>query len=212
MDYSRPPRHRIRRRPAGPAGPGVDPGAIDDLRFIRRTLENAGTFTSVPGWGMVAMGATALVAAVLAVYPLAGVPHSWTATWLVEAVLAVALALWTMQRKAQRTAMPLFSGPARKFALSFSPPVVVGALLTPVLAVAGLHRLLPGVWLLLYGTGVVTGGAFSVPIVPVKGVGFMALGAAALFLPLVWGNWLLAAGFGGLHIVFGVIIARRHGG
>jgi hypothetical protein len=108
--------------------------------------------------------------------------------------------------------MPLLSGPGRKFVLSLAPPLVAGALLTIVLFQAGLIQLLPGVWMLLFGVGVVTAGAFSVRIVPVMGCAFMLLGAVALFLPLGWGNVLMAAGFGGLHLVFGSVIAWRYGG
>ncbi|MEP6744529.1 MAG: hypothetical protein ABJB33_03455, partial [Gemmatimonadota bacterium] len=59
---------------------------------------------------------------------------------------------------------------------------------------------------------VITAGAFSVRAVPLMGVGFMVLGAIALLAPAIRGDLLLAAGFGGLQIIFGVLIARRHGG
>jgi len=138
--------------------------------------------------------------------------RGWLGTWLAEAIISLLIAGWLMDRKARASGTPLLSGPGRKVAFSLSPPMIVGALLTVVLFRAGLTGAIPGMWLLLYGTGVVTGGMYSVSIVPVMGVCFMALGAAGVFAPAAWGNWLMAAGFGGLHIVFGSIIARKHGG
>jgi hypothetical protein len=126
-------------------------------------------------------------------------------------MVALTVGGWTMVRKARAVNDSLLSGPGRRFGLSFLPPLVVGGLLTVALYLGGVRALIPAVWLLLYGTGVITGGAFSVPIVPVMGLGFLLLGAVALFAPGL-GNWLLAAGFGGLHIVFGLWIARRYGG
>jgi len=184
--------------------------ALDNLRYIRQTMERAGSFTAVPGWGQVGVGVTALVAALLAARQ--PTPELWLATWLGEAVVALGIGGSTMVRKAFAVNDPLLSGPGRRAGLSFLPPMVVGGLLTVALFRAGLWHALPGTWLLLYGTGFVTGGAFSVRIVPVMGVCFMTVGAVALLGPATWGNWLMAAGFGGLHIVFGTIIARRHGG
>ena len=188
----------------------IDSRAADHLRYIRETMERAGEFTAVPGWGGVAMGFTALAAAAIASRQIT--PRAWLATWLIEALVAVAIAVPAAASKSHRAKMPLFSGPGRKFVLSFAPPILVGALLTLVLVEAGNLAVLPGIWLLLYGTAIVTGGAFSVRIVPVMGLCLMALGAAALFAPAHWGDALMAVGFGAVQIGFGGWIARHHGG
>jgi hypothetical protein len=182
---------------------------MDNLSFIRSTMERATAFTAVPGWGGVAMGATALGATLLA---HGRSPAEWLGVWLSASALALGLGGWTMALKARRGGTSVLSYSGRRFVLSYVPPLAVGALLTLVLVRAGLYAALPGTWLLLYGTGVVTGGAFSVRVVPLMGFCFMALGAIALLAPPVWGEWLMAAGFGGLHVIFGLVIARRYGG
>jgi hypothetical protein len=156
------------------------------------------------------MGVTALAAAAIA----RGVPSrgEWLTVWLAASALALTIGGWSMAAKARKAGTSVFSYSGRRFVLSYLPPLVVGALLTIVLARAGLYSALPGTWLLLYGTGVVTGGAFSVRVVPIMGFCFMALGALALLAPSIWGDWLMALGFGGLHVIFGLIIARRYGG
>jgi len=196
--------------------PALHEHAMADLRFIRRTMEEAGSFTAVPGWGMVIVGATALGAAVLASRQRDA--NVWLAIWLLESMLALVVAASSLARKtrvgpsAGLAAHPLLSGPGRRFALSFAPPLAAGALLTVVLFRAGLIHALPGTWLLLYGAAVATGGAFSIRIVPVMGACFMFAGLVALLLPPSWGDIVLGASFGGLHLVFGVLIARSHGG
>jgi hypothetical protein len=188
----------------------IDARAADHLRYIRETMARAGEFTAVPGWGGVTMGLTALGAAIIASRQSSSL--GWATVWLVEAFVAVAIAAPAAATKARRANSSLFSGPGRKFVLSFAPPIVVGALLTLALLKSGAIHMLPGAWLLLYGTAIVTGGAFSVRAVPIMGLCQMALGAAALFAPQSWGNLFMAAGFGLVHIGFGVWIALRYGG
>jgi hypothetical protein len=188
----------------------IDVRAADHLKYIRETMERAAEFTAVPGWGGVAMGFTAVVAALAASRQTS--PRAWLTVWLLEAFVAVAIAAPSAATKAHRANSALFSGPGRKFVLSFAPPILVGGLLTVVLFQAGLTATLPGLWLLLYGTAIVTGGAFSVRVVPVMGMCLMALGAIALFAPSNWGDAFMGVGFGALQIGFGFWIARHHGG
>jgi hypothetical protein len=183
---------------------------MDNLKYIRETMERATAFTAISGWGLVAIGVSALAAS--AVSAPQKTFRVWLSVWVAEALIALLIAGWSMDRKARAAKMPLLSGPGRKVAFSLSPPLFAGAIVTVVLYRAGLINAIPGLWLLLYGTGVVTGGMFSVNAVPIMGLCFMALGAIAFLAPAGFASGLMVAGFGGLHIIFGVIIARRYGG
>ncbi len=199
------------RSPRPPGDPiPLHTRALEDLSFIRDTMERAGTVTSVPGWGGVAMGVSALMASWIASWQ--GYGAEWLAVWLAEAVLALGIGGAAMVRKADATGTPLFSRAGRLFLRAFVPPMVAGAVLTPVLYRAGLGAELPGLWLLLYGAAVTVAGTSSIPVVPLLGVSFMALGGIAFLLPASLGNLLMALGFGGLQIGFGLLIARKHGG
>jgi hypothetical protein len=189
--------------------------AMDNLAFIRQTMERAGSFTAVSGWGQVVIGITGVLAAWLASRQAS--TDNWLATWTVAAVIAMAIGVVTTGMKARAIGEPIRSGPGRKFVLSLAPPLVAGAVLTLVLFRAGLNDrllkdLLPGLWLLLYGAGIIGAGTNSVRVVPVMGFSSMLLGVAALLAPAGWGDAFMAVGFGALHVGFGTVIARRYGG
>jgi hypothetical protein len=201
----------LRPHPPQSHGPvALDDRARDNIRFIRETMERAGSFTAVSGWGGIAMGITALGAAVIASRQDSTL--LWLITWMAEAAVAIGIALWTTYSKARSAGTTLFSGPGRRFVYSFAPPLFVGVLLTILLFRIGSISAVAGVWLLLYGTAVVAGGAFSIRIVPLMGLCFMVLGTMAIFCPPGWGNVILGIGFGGLHVIFGAVIAGKYGG
>ena len=184
--------------------------AAENLRFIRSTMERSSTFTAIPGAGGVVMGAIGLAAAAVAAQQPTG--DRWLATWLGAAVIAASAGLFAMVRKARAAGLSLTGVNARRFALGMAAPFVAGAAITYELWAVGNFTVMAPAWLLLYGAGVLTGGMFSVPIVRIIGVCFMAAGIGAILTPHDWGNVWLAIGFGGLQAAFGIYIARNHGG
>jgi hypothetical protein len=199
-----------RFRPVPLAKPSLSKRAIDDVRFIRSTMERAASFTAVPGWGGVLMGVVALFAAPIA--DRAAGRGGWLITWFGAAVLAILIGASDMAQKARAERASLLRGPGWRFAMALVPPLAAGALLTFVLFRAGMVDLLPGIWLLVYGVAVVAAGTFSIRAVKWMGLSFMLAGGATLFAPASWGDACMAAGFGGIHIAYGVWIARTNHG
>jgi hypothetical protein len=185
--------------------------AFENLRVIRDAMERAGSFTSIPGWGGFIIGLTALGATFIAAARVTE-PRAWLNVWLIEAGVASVIGAVTIWRKWRSTATPFMSGAARRFFISYFAPMIAGAILTPTIAHRGAFDVLPSLWLLLYGTAFVSSGAFSIRVIPVMGLCYMALGVVAAMVRLPVGNIILGAGFGLLHVVFGLIIARRYGG
>lgn len=198
---------------AGPVRPGrttaIHTHALDNLDYIRSTMERAAGFSAVPGWGGFWMGISAIITAALARNQ---VGSRWVMLWLADAAFATIVGLAAMVIKARRSDTSLAGAAARRFAFAFLPPIAAGVILTVAMLRRGAVGDLAGCWLLLYGTAVTTGGAFSVRAVPLMGFCLMLLGAAASAAPASWSTLFMAAGFGVLHIVFGLIIARKHGG
>jgi|SRR5579872_4201106 len=191
--------------------PAGDP--LSQLAFIRSTMESAAVFTSVPGRGQIFIGLTALIAAYIAAQsPLATNSQRWLLIWMSEATLAGAIGALTMHHKAKQAGQSLLTGVGRKVMMNLMPALFAGGLLTIVMHLWGYDRAIPPMWMLLYGTAVISGGAFSVSIVPVMGLLFLALGSIMAFSPLAWVDWQMAFGFGVLHIIFGTLITRKHGG
>lgn len=184
--------------------------AMADLRFIRETMASASAFSAFSGWGLILIGGVATACGLVAARQPTHL--RWLVAWVAAAGVSAVIGALSTARKTRTALEPLIPGPARKFALSLALASLEGAGEEGARDDGGRVDLLPGTWLLLYGAGLVAAGAWSVRVVPIIGTAFMVLGAVGLLLPLSWSNWLLIAGFGGLHIAFGVIVGRKHGG
>jgi hypothetical protein len=186
--------------------------ALDDLGFIRATMERTASYRAVPGWGGMRMGILALAATPFAI----SAPNSlrWFVVWAVAALVGASIGAFEMLRKARFEDVSLFTGAGSRFAKALAPGLITGGLLTIVLQKIGPLELLPAVWLLCYGTAVVGAGAHSIRAVRSMGLCFMLVGALALlgvvFAPdkRLAGDLCMALGFGVLHVVFGIVIAR----
>lgn len=201
------PARKLDERGDGPVA--LHDRAIDDLRFIRETMVRSGAFTAISGWGVAAMGAVAVAAFLVA---RGATPRMWVATWMASAVVGSLVSTAATLRKARRVGEALTQGPGRRLVLGAAPALLVGGVLTWPVLQTGRVELLPTMWILLYGTAVTAGGAFSVRPVPLMGVAFLLFGATTLLLPPGYENATMLAAFGGLHLIFGTWIARRHGG
>ena len=188
----------------------IDSGALENLRYIRSTIEAADTFTTVPGYGCIAMGVTALVA--VGVESIPQLTQYWLGIWVAAAIVACATALWFMEQKARAQGLSLRRAVARRFFMTLAPAFVAGAILTAALAGSIDRELMTGMWLLLYGTGLAACGLFAIRAVSTAGLAFMALGTATLWLPPGSAHIVLALGFGGIHLALGANIVRHHGG
>ena len=207
MDRMR-PLHAVEQPRSKPAA--MHTRAMDNLRFIRQTMESTTAFTAVSGWGGILMGVLGATAAIVTATPF-GRPH-WLVVWLVTAALASATGTVALLRKARQAGVQVYRGAGRRFLFCLLPPLVAATVLTAVLVQTGQLETIPAMWLLLYGVAIVTGGAVSVRIVPVMGACFMTLSGIAFLLPFSWTPLWMGVGFGGLHLVFGFVIARRYGG
>lgn len=188
--------------------------AEENLEYIRSTIEGGMQFTSVPGYGGVLMGISAIAAAIFAFR--ADDFYSWLMIWFIEAGIAITIGAVALWRKANKNGENLFSISARKFSMCFVPAIIAAAILTLLLIRYENRPIIAVMWVALYGVAVASGGAFSVK--PVQAMGWSFIFAAIMFSIKILGNpplhadLIMAVCFGFLHILFGIFIAKKYGG
>jgi hypothetical protein len=196
-------------QPAQCASIDIREQASDNLHFIRSAMARAGA-SSVSGAGTMAMGLVALSAMSLAA--TATDPADELLVWIGAAPAALAAGTLGSWLKARRNGLLLFGDPGRRFLLCLIPTLLIGVVITLVLWQTDEMPLLPGLWMMLYGAGVLSAGTYAVPPVMHMGVAFLLAGLVTLVAPPLWSNVLLGAAFGAVHLGFGHQVYRHHGG
>ncbi len=184
--------------------------AQDNLSFIRGAMERAERVSAVSGAGAMAMGGIALVA--MAVAATVGAFAEQLMVWIATAFAAGLAGVLGSALKARQNDLTLFGDPGRRFLLCLIPALLVGAVLSAALLPTPQLVLLPSLWMMLYGTGVLAAGTYAAPPVMYMGGAFIVTGLFAHALPWEWSNVLLGMSFGGLHLVFGYQVYKHHGG
>ena len=183
--------------------------AETNLQFIREAMERAERVSAVSGAGMMGMGALALAGGAMASRLT---PDLQLLAWLVLAPVAALLGAATTWRKSTRSGEEPLRDPMRRFIWCLAPSLLAAAVFTALLWGTPTQALLPVLWLVLYGCGVLAAGTYAVPPVMHLGMSFIGAGLVLATLPADWMNTALSLAFGGLHLFFGWRIYKHHGG
>lgn len=187
----------------------IESRALGTLAYIRTSIETSGSL-AVPGMAGIVMGAIGILATVGASLPRAAA--HWLPIWLVAAAIAFAVGGAMMARETAQGGHARYLGPVRKFLFCLCPALLAGALLTFVLWRVGETRLIPGVWLLLYGCAVLSASTVTIArtmrLICIMGALFMVLGGLAFAAPASAHTLILGMGFGALHTIFGMLIGQ----
>lgn len=189
----------------------VDPG--DALETIRGLMERARQYRHPPapvgfvaGLGGVAGGLLTHHALAAGSQDLVELGIVWGAVFLVS----FAAVVFFTRRAALREGTSFWSPLAVDVIHALWPSLVAAVALSVALARIGHLELVAPVWLLAYGAAGITAGSFASPIVRWLGVAFLAAGVLDLGLALPPGL-VLAATFGGFHVMYGLVLAVRGG-
>lgn len=184
----------------------LDTHALGTLQYIRASIDAAGLL-AVPGSAGIAMGAVGILTALLVSFKAVAV--HWLLIWLIAGLVAIAFGTALMVHQVVTRGTALYRGPLRKFLMCLCPPLLVGAVLTWQLWLRAEFNLIPGVWLLMYGCAVMAASTLTRRALAVMGALLVLLGLAALQVPENFQNTVLGVGFGGLHLLFGILIGGK---
>lgn len=192
--------------------------AEEHLRVIRQAMERSTKHSTLSGLSGVLAGCYAILAALLAPTSLSTWVQKglfvgiWGATLFLAGITDILLT----KRRAARFGKTAFSPLGAHLARAVAPGLIMGAGLTlfHLLHPERLGTYLYGLWILCYAVSLLAIGMFSRREVSVMGWAFLGAGLVSLILPAGIGigpRALMAATFGGFHILYGVRMGLKYG-
>jgi len=203
---------------------------MDDIKAIRKIMEDNSRFLSLSGLSGVIAGAIAIVGALIAYYAILdkgsfglgdylgnifGRGGSETLRLLLldaalVLVASVSVALYFSAKKAGKEGKSLFSPISRRLLINLLIPLVAGGLFIAVLLINNNLQLVIPCFLIFYGLALVNAGKFTLGEIFYLGILEIIIGLVCAFVP-GWGLLFWIIGFGLLHIIYGVAMHRKYG-
>ncbi len=195
---------------------------LKEVAEIRSMMERSTKFLSLSGLSGIGAGIVALVgwgwasSYLKSRFPAgneAAVNHEEILVFMLASGLvivgALAVAMFFSWRLARKRGLPIWNITARDVVLALLSPLTSGGVFSLILVRQSLYGLIPSAMLLFYGMALVNAGKYTVHDIRILGLSEVLLGLAAGLLPDL-ALWFWAAGFGLLHILYGIVMYLKY--
>jgi hypothetical protein len=186
---------------------------IRDIAEIRSMMERSSRFLSLSGWTGILAGVYALAGAYIAWKFLnfnpdgftysTGSPGNLLLLGLIVLALALGTAIADSFRKARARGEKAWNITSKRLLASMAVPLVTGGILVLILFVQDMHGLIAPVTLLFYGLALFNAGRYTYKEIKIFGLAEITLGLISSYF-IGYSLLLWAAGFGVVHIIYGV--------
>ena len=207
----------------------INSKSIEDIKTIRKIMEESSRFLSLSGLSGIFAGGFATAGALVAYFliPGNGSVHYFeyfsslsaneimTLKWQLVAdaaivlILSVVFSLYFSYKKTRGAGKNFWTPVSKRLLINLLIPLTTGGIFIIVLLVQNhIGLIVPG-FLIFYGLALVNAGKFTYNEVFYLGILEITIGLVAAFLPdlgLVF--WIL--GFGILHIIYGLLMYRKY--
>ena len=205
-----------------------DSKSLEDIKAIRKIMEESSRFLSLSGLSGVFIGITAIIGALVAYFLIPdgsirfdeylrnhSAEETYSLRWqlITDAalvlLLSMFLAFWFSIRKAKKEGKIFMTPISKRLLINLLIPLATGGVFAIVLLIQNQVGLIVPSFLIFYGLSLVNAGKFTFGEIFYLGILEIITGLAAAFFP-GWGLIFWIFGFGILHIIYGLVMYRKY--